>query len=92
MPRQPILKSRQNPQIFDVCFIFPARPTFLVLMNRPDASLPDQCIRGLPCALNVPAQQTVYPGEGHVFDADPDGRDSRDATARVVAFFVQTLK
>jgi carboxymethylenebutenolidase len=42
--------------------------------------------------LNVPVQQTIYPGEGHVFDADPDGRDSRDATARTVAFFVQMLK
>jgi carboxymethylenebutenolidase len=43
-------------------------------------------------ALGVPAQQIVYPGEGHVFDADPDWADARDATARAVAFFVQTLK
>jgi carboxymethylenebutenolidase len=43
-------------------------------------------------ALNVPAQQTVYPGEGHVFDADPDKADARDATARAVGFFVQMLK
>jgi carboxymethylenebutenolidase len=42
--------------------------------------------------LNVPAQQTVYPGEGHVFDADPDKADARDATARTVGFFVQQLK
>ena len=42
--------------------------------------------------LNVPAQQTVYPGEGHVFDADPDKADARDAMARTVAFFAQVLK
>jgi carboxymethylenebutenolidase len=42
--------------------------------------------------LNVPALQTVYPGEGHVFDADPDKADARDATTRTVAFFAQTLK
>jgi carboxymethylenebutenolidase len=42
--------------------------------------------------LNVPVQQTVYPGAGHVFDANPDNPDARDAMARTVAFFAQALK
>ena len=42
--------------------------------------------------LNVPVLQTVYPGAGHGFDADPNSADARDATARAVGFFVQQLK
>ena len=42
--------------------------------------------------LNVPVQQTVYPGAGHGFDADPNSPDARDATSRAVGFFVQMLK
>jgi carboxymethylenebutenolidase len=70
-------------------------PPLLELHGDADEVVPIQAGNALVAkarALNVPVQQTVYPGEGHVFDANPDSRDSRDATARAVAFFVQTLK
>jgi carboxymethylenebutenolidase len=70
-------------------------PPLLELHGDADAVVPIDKGNALVAkarALNVPVRQTVYPGEGHVFDADPDSRDARDATARAVAFFVQTLK
>jgi carboxymethylenebutenolidase len=70
-------------------------PPLLDLHGDADEAVPIEFGNALVAkarALNVPVLQTVYPGEGHVFDADPDKADSRDATARAVAFFVQQLK
>jgi carboxymethylenebutenolidase len=70
-------------------------PPLLELHGDADQVVPIEAGNALVAkarALNVPAQQTVYPGEGHVFDADQDRADARDATARAVGFFVQMLE